>query len=48
MKEISNLKISCTNTQFTPQRFRKFTKGIEYKTYRDLTISHNFPPGRNS
>ena len=46
MKEISNFKISFTNAQFTPQCFRKFAKRIEHKTYRDLTISHNFPPGR--
>ena len=26
MKEISNFNISCTTAQFTPQRFRKFTK----------------------
>ena len=42
MKEISNFKISCTNAQFTPQRFCKFTKKKSHKIYRDLTISHIF------
>ena len=49
MKEISNFKISCTNAQFTPQRFCKFTKKKKSnKIYRDLTISDIFLAGRNS